>query len=98
MEIRVSLSDFRANQSELFGKVEFGGEKIVIERFGVPTAALVSMDDLARIYGLEADEIAAAVNARTGVRGALVTVGRILIRLGNCLGDRFGFKRAETLG
>ncbi len=80
MEIRVSISDFRAIQSNLFRKVEFGGQKIVVERFGVPTAALVSMGDLALIYQLEADEIEALDNAQTGLRRALVTVGRILRR------------------
>ena len=78
MEIRVSLTDFRAHLSEVVGKVEFGSKKVVIERFGVPTAACVPMDDLARIYRAEAEEIATAVKPRTGVRGALATVGRIL--------------------
>ncbi len=68
-------SEFRRNSiGPEFGG--FGGETTGNGRFGVPTA-LVPMGDLARIYGLEADGIAAAVNARTGVRGALVTVGRL---------------------
>jgi prevent-host-death family protein len=74
MEIRVSITDFRAHQSELVGKAGNGGATIVIERFGVPAAALVSMADLARIYRLEADD----AGALTGVGGVLVTVGRIL--------------------
>ena len=37
MEIRVSMTDICPHLSELIGKVEFGGDKIVIERFRVPT-------------------------------------------------------------
>ena len=79
MEIRVSMTDIRPHLSELLGRVEFGGEKVVIEKFGVPTAALVTMDDLSKIYKLEADEIAQRLSPRTGARGALVTVAKVLV-------------------
>ena len=72
------MTDIRPHLSELISKVAFGGEKVVIEKSGVPTAAIVSMRDLSRIYKLEADEIAQRLNPRTGVRGALVTVAKVL--------------------
>ena len=80
MVIKVNLTDVRPHLSELIGKVEFGGETVIIERFGVPTAALVSMADLRRIWTEEADEIADGVNPRTGVRGSLVTVEKLWAR------------------
>ncbi len=78
MEIRVNMTDIRARLSALVGQVEIAGDRVIIQRFGVASAALVSMDDLARIMTAEADEIAGAVNPRTGVRGALVTVAELL--------------------
>ena len=77
MEIRASMTDVRKHFSELIAKVEFGGERFVIERFGVPVAGLVSMDDLARIQGLEAAEVAHVLSPRTGVRRFLEGVGRL---------------------
>ncbi len=68
MEIKVNLTDVRPHLSELIGEVEFGGKKVIIERFGRPTAALVSMDDLKRIWAEEDKERSGAVNPETGRR------------------------------
>jgi len=94
MVTKVKLTDVRPHLSELIGKVEFGGEKVIIERFGVPTAALVSMADLGRIWQEEADEIAGPVDPASGRRsgglrlsGALKRGLAILRRDGKTLGD-----------
>ena len=88
MEIRVKLTDVRPHLSELIGQVEFGGKKIVIERFGRPTAALVSMADLKRIREAEEDKIAEPVDPVTGSHlGSL--------RLGNALAHGLAVLRGQ---
>ncbi len=57
MDIRVSTTNLRANLSEILDRVKFGGETSIIERFGTPTAALVSMADLGRLHRLDLDEV-----------------------------------------
>ncbi len=68
MVIKVKLTDVRPHLSELIGQVEFGGKKVIIERFGRPTVALVSMDDLKRIWVEEDKERSGPVNPETGRR------------------------------
>ena len=80
MVLKVNITDVRPHLSELIGNVEHGGKQVIIERYGQQVAALVSMGDLGRIWNAEADEIATAVNLRTGVRGSLVTVEKLLAR------------------
>jgi prevent-host-death family protein len=45
----VSAAQAKARLSELLARVAYGGDQYVIERRGKPVAALVSVDDLARL-------------------------------------------------
>lgn len=47
----IGLADARIQLAELMGRVTYGGERIVLTRHGKPAAALVSIDDLARLGG-----------------------------------------------
>jgi prevent-host-death family protein len=49
MTKRVSAAEAKARFAELVSRVAHRGERYVIERHGRPAAALVSLDDLARI-------------------------------------------------
>ncbi len=66
MEIRASMTDLRKHFSEVTSRVKFGGDRVVVERFGEPLIALVSLDDLARIYALEKAEIDNSLGWRSG--------------------------------
>jgi antitoxin YefM len=46
---RVSAAQAKAHLSELVSRVAHGGERVVIERRGTPMAALVKVEDLARL-------------------------------------------------
>jgi prevent-host-death family protein len=49
MTRKVPVAEAKAKLSELMARVAHGGERIVIERHGKPIAALVSIEDLAKI-------------------------------------------------
>src|SRR5215813_11373860 len=49
MTRRLPVAEAKAKLSELMARVAHGGERIVIERHGKPLAALVSIEDLAKL-------------------------------------------------
>ncbi|MEO1745353.1 MAG: type II toxin-antitoxin system Phd/YefM family antitoxin [Pseudomonadota bacterium] len=50
---KLSVSEARKSLAEAVGKVQFGGERIIIEKHGKPVAGLVSADDLQLLEDLE---------------------------------------------
>jgi prevent-host-death family protein len=73
MSKRVSATHAKAHFSALVSEVTHGGERVIIERHGRPVAALIGLEDLARIAGQD----------RAGKpRGALA-----LVRLWSDVGD-----------
>lgn len=64
MTKRVSTANAKAHFSELVASVAYGRERYIIERHGKPAAALVSVEDLAKLQ-----------DADSGARGALALVG-----------------------
>ncbi|MDP2950275.1 MAG: type II toxin-antitoxin system Phd/YefM family antitoxin [Chloroflexota bacterium] len=64
---RVSAAEARAKLSALMAEAAYGGQHVVIEKRGVPIAALIGMDDLERL------EEVRARSARP--QGALALVG-----------------------
>mgnify|MGYP001095153881 FL=1 len=46
MSKTVSASELRAKIKRILNEVRYGQSRYVVERFGEPTAAIVSMDDL----------------------------------------------------
>ena len=60
----LSTTEARDNMAELLNRVNYGGERIVLHRRGKGVAALVSIEDVARLEALEeADDLAAAAEA-----------------------------------
>jgi prevent-host-death family protein len=64
---RVSAAAAKAHLSALVGEVAYRGEHVIIERRGQPMAALVGMDDLARLTATQ--------SAPVEPRGALALLG-----------------------
>jgi antitoxin (DNA-binding transcriptional repressor) of toxin-antitoxin stability system len=50
---RAGLTELRRQGRDLVGMVQYGGERVVLEHFGRPVAALVSLEDLAVLERLE---------------------------------------------
>ncbi len=68
MAEKVRVTEAKAQLSALMARVGYGGERFVIERRGRPLAALVSVEDLARLEGERGD-------APLRPMGALALVG-----------------------
>ena len=49
----ISTTEARANFQDVLNRVEHGGERIVIERHGKASVAIVTVDDLKRLEDLE---------------------------------------------
>ena len=50
--IRINAAELHQRVGEILSKIRFGDERFVIERRGVPIAAVVTMQDLARLENL----------------------------------------------
>ena len=68
MAERVRVTEAKAQLSALMARAGYGGERFVIERRGRPLAALVGVEDLARLEGERGD-------ASSRPLGALALVG-----------------------
>jgi antitoxin Phd len=79
---RVSVSDAREGLPELVNRVAYGRDRVVIERRGQPKAALVSMEDLARLERLEDEEDLAAANKALEEPGERIPLEDVLKSLG----------------
>ncbi|BAZ65395.1 hypothetical protein NIES4106_01330 [Fischerella sp. NIES-4106] len=49
----ISATEARANLQELINRVEYGRERIVIERHGKAAVAMIGLEDLKRLEALE---------------------------------------------
>lgn len=72
---RVGTQEAKTHLSEYINRVRYGGERVVIERHGKPVAALVGVEDLAR---LEKEEPAPEKSAEERYREALEEAGLVL--------------------
>ncbi len=68
MAEKVRVTEAKAQLSALMARVGYGGERFIIERRGRPLAALVGVEDLARLEGGKGD-------APSRPLGALALVG-----------------------
>ncbi|MBU2935927.1 MULTISPECIES: type II toxin-antitoxin system Phd/YefM family antitoxin [Pacificibacter] len=66
--ITVKTTDFRPRLTELLDKVETGQAQVIIKRYGRARAALISFDDLFRIWDAVADEVDGPEDPKTGLR------------------------------
>jgi prevent-host-death family protein len=60
MNKTIGTAEIKARLSEFIGRVRHNRERIIIARRGKPAAALISMDDLARLEQLDMQENAEA--------------------------------------
>lgn len=51
-EIQVSMSKLRQNLGSLVNRAAYGGERIILVAHGEPKAAIISVEDLRRLQGL----------------------------------------------
>ncbi|MFP4501173.1 MAG: type II toxin-antitoxin system Phd/YefM family antitoxin [Candidatus Hydrogenedentota bacterium] len=50
---RISASDLRKDAAEVFNKVAYGGERVILHRRGKDLAAVVSLDDLELLEAMD---------------------------------------------
>ena len=66
----ISASDARANFQEILNRVEYGGERILIQRHGKTAVAVIGLEDLKRLQALEdaidSNELRRAVEENDG--------------------------------
>ncbi|MEM5475313.1 type II toxin-antitoxin system Phd/YefM family antitoxin [Pacificibacter sp. AS14] len=65
--ITVKTTDFRPRLTELLDKVESGEAQVIVKRYGRARAALISFDDLFRIWDAVAEEIDGPRDPKTGL-------------------------------
>ncbi|MUG97250.1 type II toxin-antitoxin system prevent-host-death family antitoxin [Scytonema sp. UIC 10036] len=79
----ISASDARANFQEIINRVEYGGERILIQRHGKTAVAVIGLEDLKRLEALEdaidSDELRRAVEENDG----FTTLESIIASRGN---------------
>jgi prevent-host-death family protein len=62
--MNIGVAEIRNNLADALNRVAYQGERVVLERRGKGVAALVSMEDLARLESLDTkDDVAAARKA-----------------------------------
>ncbi|MBU2868312.1 type II toxin-antitoxin system Phd/YefM family antitoxin [Pacificibacter marinus] len=66
--ITVKTTDFRPRLTELLDKVETGQAQVIVKRYGQARAALISFDDLFRIWEAISDELDGPADPKTGRR------------------------------
>lgn len=62
--IRTNLSEARDNLSDLVNRVNYGQERIMLERHGKPVAAIVSIEDINRLKAFEDGSSSALLKLR----------------------------------
>ncbi len=64
-ETAVTVKELKSHLGDFLGRVQFGGEQLVVTKNGKPAAALISLETLALLRRLEdLDDLAAAREAR----------------------------------
>lgn len=61
--MQLGLSEVRTQMSEVIDRVADGGERVVLQRRGKCVAAIVSLEDLARLEAIEDAEDAKSARA-----------------------------------
>lgn len=67
MNVTTGTAEVKARLSEFLGRVRHGGERVIITRRGKPVAAIVSMDDLRRLGGVQHRDAETALTEQDGV-------------------------------
>lgn len=80
----ISVADAKRDFSDVVGAVRHRGQRFVIQRHGTPVAALVSLEDLARIEGENAP------HGFLALVGAFADAPEFADALDEVVGDRVG--------
>jgi prevent-host-death family protein len=78
----MNVDEARRNFSELINRVAYGGSRVVVERRGRPLAALISIEDLARLEAWERAHNAARVRQAAVLAQARAARAAILAERG----------------
>lgn len=91
----INSSDFREQLREALDKVRVHNRRLRIEKSGIPVAALVSTDDLARLERLDRGE-PDTLRTRRAIAGILVAAGgwRESVDLAAFEGERAAWREA----
>lgn len=54
--MNLGIAEIRNNMADALNRVVYTGERVILERRGKPTAAIVSLDDLAMLEAIEDGE------------------------------------------
>ena len=69
MVMNIGIAEIRNNLADALNRVAYSGDRVVLERRGKPTAAIVSLDDLALLEALEdREDVLAAKRALADMR------------------------------
>ena len=79
--MNASIVDIRNNLADTLNRVAYTGERIVLERRGKPVAAIVSIEDLARLEQLEDHADLRAVRKARKQGGKPVPLAKVKARL-----------------
>jgi prevent-host-death family protein len=81
----MNVDEARRNFSELINRVAYGGGRVVVERRGRPLAALISIEDLARLAAWERAHDAARARQAAVLAQARAARAAILAEHGGTL-------------
>ncbi|MFV1969258.1 MAG: type II toxin-antitoxin system Phd/YefM family antitoxin [Pirellulaceae bacterium] len=54
--MNIGIAEIRSKLADALNRVVYGGERVILERRGKPTAAIVSLEDLALLEAVEDGE------------------------------------------
>lgn len=81
----MNVVEARRNFSELINRVAYGGRRVVVERRGRPLAALISVEDLAKLEAWEREHAAARARQEAALAKARAVRMAILAERGGTL-------------
>jgi len=74
---RAAMTQLRQHGREIIGRVEFAGERVILENNGRPVAAIVPIEDLELLERLEDVELARLADAADGEPGPDVPLAQV---------------------
>jgi prevent-host-death family protein len=67
--MNIGIAEIRDHLADALNRVVYGNERVILERRGKPTAAIISLDDLALLESLEdREDVKAAKRALAEMR------------------------------
>jgi len=79
---RAALTELRTRGRDIIGRVQFGGERVLLEHRGRPVAALVSVEDLELLERLEDEDFIRLADEAEAEPGPNVPLEQVKQELG----------------